>query len=83
MVICMKTTLNLDDAVIRAAKERAARTDRTLTSIVEEALRQLIRQETEPVRGYRFDAKPVKGRLRAGVDLSDRKSLYDTMDARA
>jgi plasmid stability protein len=80
--MALKTTLNLDDRLLRSAKTRAAESDRTLTALVEEALRELLRQEASTVRRYRFSAKPVKGGLRPGVDLNDRDALYDLMDGR-
>jgi hypothetical protein len=79
----MKTTLYIDDSLFRQVKERAARTARTVTSMVDEALRQLLREESKPPSHYRFDARPVKGKPRSGVDLNDRDSLYETMDGRA
>jgi len=35
----MRTTLDLSDALLRGAKRRAAEEGRTLTSVIEEALR--------------------------------------------
>ena len=39
MVSHMKTTLNLDDELMRAAKRRAIQEETTLTALVESALR--------------------------------------------
>lgn len=39
MLFCMRTTLNLDDALMREAKKHAAETGTTLTSVIEQALR--------------------------------------------
>ena len=50
----MRTTLNLDDALVRAAKQRALDDDTTLTAVIERALasfrsdvRALAREEAE------------------------------------
>lgn len=47
MLICMRTTLVLDDALLRQAKQRAAERDLTVSDFVNEALRDsLARPET-------------------------------------
>jgi hypothetical protein len=76
----MKTTLNLDDALMRSVKERAARTGTTLTALVESALRELLAGQAKSKKPFRFKLTPVKGKLRPGVDLADRDSLFDIMD---
>lgn len=47
MVSHMKTTLEIDDNVMRELKARAAR-DGTMSALVESALRLLLRSETSP-----------------------------------
>jgi len=37
----MRTTINIDDALLAQAKQVAARTGRSLTDVVEDALREL------------------------------------------
>lgn len=44
MLICMRTTLNLDDELAAAAKREAARRGQTFTSLLEEGLRGLLDQ---------------------------------------
>lgn len=39
MITCMRTTLVLDDALLRAAKRRAAERNLTVSDVVNEALR--------------------------------------------
>ena len=39
MLLCMRTTIDINDALLIQAKNRAARERRTLTAFVEEALR--------------------------------------------
>jgi hypothetical protein len=39
MIICMRTTLVLDDALLRQAKHRAAERNLTVSDVVNEALR--------------------------------------------
>ncbi len=75
----MRTTLNLDDDLARAAKQKAAAEGRTLTSLVEQALREIVHAEAVP--GPRTSQLPVfHGDGPApGVDLSDPKALRDVM----
>lgn len=43
MIICMRTTLVLDDTLFRQAKRRAAERNVTLSDVVNEALRESFR----------------------------------------
>lgn len=72
MFICMRTTLNLDDDLMRSVKKHAVETDRTISAIIETALRNLIEQEQRTDRPYRLRWKTVRGGLQAGADLTDR-----------
>ena len=79
----MRTTINLDDDLMRAVKELAAKSGRTLTSIIESALRELLRLEAEPPSRYRFEWTVVQGGAQPGVDLTDRDALIDRMEGRS
>lgn len=80
MVHHMKTTLNIDDTVMAALRREASRTGRTMSELVETALRQLLR---------RRDAAPALAPLPsfdsggALVDVADRDALYRAMDESA
>jgi hypothetical protein len=52
MIICMRTTLVLDDGLLRQAKRRAAERDVTLSDVVNEALREALRQPTPTALPY-------------------------------
>ena len=78
----MKTTLNVDDRLIRAAKARAAEEGETLTRLVERALRDYLHAPRTPMRSFRAALLTRRGRPVAGVDLDDRDALYERMDAR-
>ena len=82
MLFCMRTTLNLDESVMRSLKRRAAETGRTLTSLIEEAIRSMLDRETRLEPDYRLRWVIVQGGALPGVDLSDRDSLMDLMDGR-
>lgn len=77
----MRTTLDLDDHLIRDAKKLAAERGQTLTSFVEDALRDAVRGagEAEP---FRLRWKTVRGTGPPRVDPTDRDVLYDAMEGR-
>jgi len=78
----MRTTLDLDDRLIIAAKKRAAEAKTSLTRVIEDALRSFL----SPPRARRtFKLEPVikKGKPRAGLDVADRDALYDRMEGRS
>ena len=78
----MRTTVRLPDTLMRAAKRRAQETGRTLTQLLEDALRAELlksaraRRVAEPLPTYRG-----KG-LQPGVDLSDSSAMEDLMSGR-
>ncbi len=61
---------------MRQVKEYAARSDRTITSVLEDALRQLLERERRDVGGPRADVLAVftGDGLYAGFDLDDRST---------
>lgn len=78
----MKTTIDIDAALLRRAKEVAAETNRTLSSVVEDALRESFgraqRQEnTEHVRLVVSSQPPG---FCPGVDLDDSAALREVME---
>jgi len=77
----MKTTLNLDDQLLREAKKRAADRGTTLKQVVEDALRDAL-AEPEPDEAYAFDFPVVDGGGPPLVDVADRDALYERMEGR-
>ena len=72
----MKTTLVIDDGVMRALKQRAAREGKTMSALVEAALRSFLRERAKP---RKLPPLPVfsSGLL---VDIDDREELYRAME---
>jgi hypothetical protein len=79
MVIHMKTTLNIDESVMRHLKREAARQNRTMSELVETALRLLFRSSKNRAE---IAALPTFKSGGARVDIADREALYHTMEGR-
>ncbi len=78
----MRTTVNLDDHLLRQAKELAAKTHRTLTSVLEDALRETLSRTAEEPRPNHVEL-PVSDRepgTLPGVDLDHSAALLDLME---
>ncbi len=78
----MRTTVDLNDQVLRDAKKRAAEQGKPFRAVVEEALRALIHGRTAEPGGFKLQWRTERGRLREGVRLDDRRSLFDLMEDR-
>lgn len=70
----------MDDQLLAESKRLAAQTGRTLTSVVEDALREMLARRKRSVERAPVSLKTVSGRgLLPGIDLDDSASLLDTM----
>ena len=78
----MRTTVSIDDALLGSAKELAARSHRSIGSVLEDALRAYLDQESQ--RAQTFEPlptfTPARPGLRPGVDLEDRHAIMDLLD---
>ena len=81
MLLCMRTTIDINDVLFRAAKRHAAEHGTTLRDVVEAALRQHLGKGKASAR-YTLQWQSESGRLQPGVDLTDRDALFDLMDGR-
>ena len=78
----MRTTINLDDDVLAEAKLLAQRTGKTLTDVIEDALRERLARREVPMRKEPLRLRIVAGNgLLPGVDLDNSAALRDLMDA--
>jgi hypothetical protein len=76
----VRTTIRIDDALYRAVKARAATAGRTVSAVLEDAIRIGLR---DPGRADapRFVVRPAgSGGLRPGVDLSSNPTVYEALD---
>ena len=75
----MKTTLNIDDTIMAELKREAARQGRTMSELVETALRLLLHAQRKQ------GAVPALPTFHSGgalVDIADRDALYHAMEGR-
>ena len=80
MLRCMRTTIRLDEALLSEAKKHAADSGKTLTAVLEQALRESLARRSVQAKARRVRLKTFKGGgVRAGVDLDDSASLLDLM----
>ena len=73
--------MSIDDEILDQAKRLAARTGRTLSSVIEDALREAFarRRSSGKRKPVRLTTVSGKG-LQPGVDLDDSASLLDLME---
>jgi predicted transcriptional regulator len=77
----MRTTIRINDELLKKAKIRAAETDRSLTEMIEDALRKEIDQVDAPVEPQKISIPTAgEGGVHPGVDLDDTSSLLDKME---
>ena len=77
----MRTTINLPDPLISEARRRAAKTGRTLTAFIADAVRESLARkrpgtDQPPMRLTTFRGSG----LQPGVDLDDSAALLDLMN---
>lgn len=80
----MRTTIRLDDDLLHDAKQAAAASGRTLTGLIEDALREALAKRHTPRAGAPVDLPTFGGGgLQPGVDLDDNAALLDLMEGRS
>jgi hypothetical protein len=80
MVLLVKTTVDLDDALLRLAKRRAAETGVPLRAFIEDALRARLAPRPDGQKKFKLDLPVVRGTAPPAVDVADRDALYDLME---
>ena len=72
--------MRLDDDLLREAKAHAAATERTLTQLIEDALRETLARRAATTAPA-LDLPTFRGgRLQPGVDLDSNAALLDIME---
>lgn len=76
----MRTTINIDDMALAAARARAAETGKALGEVVSDALRMAL------IGSRKGDPRPIRlpviggGGVRPGVDLNNNAQIQDILD---
>ena len=75
-----RTTIDIDDRVLRKLKRKAADEGLTLQAVANDLLKRALHTQTSPpfslrVQGWSADLQP-------GVDILDRDSLFDVLNGR-
>jgi hypothetical protein len=82
MLSPMRTTIRLDEDLLARAKILATRTGRSLTKVIEDALRAALAQSRPRRRSAKIELPTSgSGGLRPGIDLDDSASLLEAMDS--
>jgi hypothetical protein len=77
----MRTTIRLDDHLLAEAKQLAAKTNRTLTAVIEDALRETLGRRENPKKKLTKLITYGGSGLQPGVDIDNSAALLDIMEA--
>jgi hypothetical protein len=80
--LCVRTTVEISDELLRQAKRRAADEGAPLRAVIESALRCFLKRGAHE-GGYQLQWRTERGKILPGVRLDDRDALLDLMDGRS
>ncbi|MGA2263415.1 MAG: hypothetical protein ABSH28_18515 [Acidobacteriota bacterium] len=76
----MRTTIRINDDLLRRAKNRAAKEGRTLTSLIEDALALIVAEPKAPPRPrLKLPVSKASGGVLPGIDLNRSSNLEEVM----
>jgi hypothetical protein len=75
----MRTTLNLDDQLLKLAKHRAIEQGVSLSEVIETMIRQSFLKQSVERKAVRLRTSAGSG-VKPGVDLDNGRSLLDIME---
>jgi hypothetical protein len=75
-----RTTLDIDDRVLRELKKKAADEGRTLQAVANDLLKRAL--HPRPHQPFSLQIHGWAADLQPGVDILDRDSLFDAMNGR-
>lgn len=77
----MRTTVRLDDQLLRSAKAHAAKTGRTLTAVIEDGLRRALEAHEPDAHGEEpYRVVTFSSRTQPGIDLDSNAATLETME---
>jgi len=77
----MRTTLAIDDGLLRRAKQRAHAEGKTLGQYVEDAVRRDLAAAPPPPTAVELPIFTRGTGMRPGIDPSSNRALYDALDS--
>lgn len=78
----MRTTIRIDEDLLRRAKNYANQNGRTLTAVIEDALREALSRSGSKRRSAAAKLPTFRGDgVRDGIDLDDSASLLRAMES--
>jgi hypothetical protein len=79
----MRTTIRLDDQLLTEAKRLALESGRTLTAVIEDAVREVVARRKGAAKAKKTQLLTDGGKgLRPGVCLDNNAALLDVMEGR-
>lgn len=82
MIVCMRTTITIDEDLLDEVRRLAAERRQTVSQVIEESVRESLLRQREgkrpPFRALTFNG----GGLQPGVDLDNNAALLDLMEGR-
>lgn len=78
----MRTTISIDEHLLVKAREYAARHQRSLSALVEDALRQVMALRTTAGKAKRVKLPVVRGTRVRGVDYDSFAALMELTESR-
>ena len=77
-----RTTLRIEDGLLREIKKKAAAEGRTVQSVANDLLRQALGARGKPRERFTLKLQGWRGKEQPGVDILDRDKLFDLMNRR-
>ncbi len=79
MLLCMRTTVRLNDDLLKRARKRAAEDGRTLTSLIEEGLMLVLAPKSTQREHVKLPLSRASGGVLPGVDINRSNVLEEVM----
>lgn len=83
MLLCMRTTIQMDPQLFKAAKKYAAEHGRTFTAVIEDAVREMLTRAKGPRPAVVLPISKVGGGLQPGVDPHRMTDTFELDDIEA
>ena len=79
MLICMRTSIDIQEELFKAIRKKAQAEGTTLKELIHRGLRLVLKDEAESSTTFRFSWRTEKGKLSPGLRIEDRNQLWDRM----